>query len=64
MLDLRNKPIEALPLATARVAIEGEFRRVTGRVVAQTYERDPMLDIRLESGTIVQVRESEAEVSS
>lgn len=62
MLDLRAKRIEELPRATVVVLVDDELRKVTGRVVAQTYERDPMLDIRLEGGSIVQVRESQAQV--
>lgn len=62
MLDLRCKSFDELPRATATIPLDGEFQRVTGRVVAQTYEADPMLDIRLESGRIVQVRESNAEI--
>jgi len=64
MLDLHNKRIEELPLATARVPMDGAYRSVTGRVVAQTIESDPLLDIRIASGAIVQVRESAAQVSS
>lgn len=62
MLDLRDKRIEELPRATVVVLAAGELTRVTGRVVAQTYETDPMLDVRLPSGGIVQVRESQAEI--
>lgn len=64
MLELRNKPIEELPTATARVPIEGAYRRVSGKVVGQTFETDPILDIRLASGAVVRVRQSEAEISN
>lgn len=64
MLDLRHKSFADLPIATARVPVDGRYQVVAGRVVAQTYEKDPMLDLRLESGAIVHVRLSEAEVAS
>lgn len=58
MLDLRQKPC-----ATARVPMGGMFQTVTGQVVGQTFEADPVLDLRLDSGAIVHVRLSEAEVA-
>jgi hypothetical protein len=57
MLDLRQQLC-----ATARVPIEGRYQVVTGRVIGQTFERDPVLDIRLDTGAIVHVRESEASI--
>jgi len=57
MLDLRSKP-----QATARVPVGGEFRKVTGLVVGQTFEASPEIDIRLDDGAVVRVKLAEAEI--
>lgn len=62
MLDLRDKRIEQLPIASAQALIEGRAQTVTGRVVAQTFETDPMLDIRVDGVGIVHVRMSAARI--
>lgn len=59
MLNLSTSPRATVPLL-----VDGKLCHVTGTVVAQTFEADPRIDIRLDRDprAIVQVRLAEAEI--
>ncbi len=61
MLDLRSSPRARIPLM-----VDGKLCCVTGTVIAQTFEKEPRIDIRLDSDpqAIVQVRLAEAEIET